>query len=1048
MDSIKFLGATVVDVEMSLGFGSETSEVTVNLVEDLRNGDSFTSGVVGSPYRLTVGSMVFDGILQQQENVRSPRGFTHSVRLRSPNDFLDGLSLIISDYNGEIGGAPNLMNLYGYWEDQFGFGGALTNDLGMVWEAENISITMTTGNVTSSTSNGMYGIKPGIEALQSAGSVYGEAFTYNGIDYHFDFSQITGIDPNWRFSADGGSARLMDVIDSVCNDKGFDYTVSLHMDGSGPHTVRINTVDRATPPQLGKISEFISSASGAMTLNVGQELNFQQTSLFLVGANIESIFQQTNASKITPFWGFMPDGSLIEGSGFDDAYTVTVPCPEIADIIGTSTYTFTVAELRCALSNQDIWGGYVAKYKAALATQLALASCFSTDDESFTDYRFSHDFIMQNPQAALTMGLMNENNQWTSVIGRVFSFVRNYAANWYGKRFVVKTPVQLQFKFEPDTEKLKWDWEPIDSAYLENGANPLGLNAFNQQFFETPEDKFQGIVKFTFDNLATGPTGADITSYQNPYKLVQNNQFYTTCRVIDNSIFFAGAETAVAIELEDTLFTVPVDTLGGVEDINTLFSISSREWADWRNSTSAGKYHPAALQPSSVGLPFRSNTESYGPWQIAGDPAKTEYRKEESLAPWNYGGYIYMNAAASGILENFVRNSQVNEEGIITVPGLPTKSLGESIEAYGANITNINITLSSQGVTTTYVMRTHTQKPGAFGKLRMERLSLLGQRHARLGRKILEIGRKTNGTIKDKITSHSSYKWLEGHSRAIRQESPHGTMVGFQVARPSYATGATSALVSSQTYEESVANVSQTGAFIQAACVSMDGLFRPFSIDTNYPGVMPKQELRANNIGDCIDRGKLDYFGGGVVDVDWYAFGNEYQGIHAGKVESNPAQARILGQRMPFYGVGWGYDYYGKPTPNASGEVQAQFKGSFIDNHRLKSDQWKAGPVALHWDQKRKVWTIPTSLKGVADGDIEPGVEGWMAVYTNGAVKEDRIRIFNYFDTKITSGTKTIALYDQWENRYDVIAAPCSPSDLSIPPVTPNASYDGGTGLV
>ena len=1044
MEQIKFFGATVISVDMTLGWNFDPSEVSIELVEDLRQGDSYSSGVLGSPYRLEVSGMVFDGILQSQERRNDFGGNpVYAVRLRSPNDFLDGQSLTLSNYTGDVGGMTNLMNLYGYWEDKWGFGGSLINELGMVWEAPNYDVVVATGAIISTGSfNGFYGIKPGIEELQSGyNSLFGNAFTYNGHTYKFDLSLITGVDVNWRFNGDGGSCKLLEVVDSVCNDAGYDYYLKLIAQTGtyGPHTLQIKTVDKKLKPELGKIQEYVNIKSGCSSKYYGQELNYEYTNLFLVGADKEVIFQQTDSSYILPFWGFDSDGIPITGSGINDDYEVTVPCPEISNIIGSSTYTMKVAELRCALSNQDIWGGYILKYKPALASSIALASCFSTDDGSI-NYRFAHDMVNQGAAFAEEFAAMNDSNKWTLIHKKIFDFVYNYANEFYGRRFMVKTPINLQFKYEPDTAVIKWDWEPIDSAYLENGANPLGLNAINQQYFED-NDRFVPMVKFNFSALPLYDSGADIPSFNSSYKVIQSNELYTTCRYMNEAgIFFIGSNSYIAIELPDVLRQIQPDMLGGVDDINTLFSISSSEWANVRNSSTAGKYFGAAIQPSSVAIPFRSNNQSYGPWFITGSAGKTEYRKEDGLAPWNYGGYYYMNLAASGILENFVRNSQVNENGTVQFPGYPDRNLGEQILDYGPNISHMNINLSNQGVTTTYQFRTYTQRANAFGKLRVDRMALLGTRQAKFGRKLLEMGRNIGNATNANIVNHPSYRYLDYASRAIRQESPHGTLVGF--VSPLDNTGQVN-LVSSQTYEESVANTAYTGIFKDAACVSMDGIFRPFAVSSSYDGNLPHQEDPSSTLGGALDRNSFDVWKD-ETDVDWFLFsnGSSYQGLHRRKNNSTPSTAKILGARMPIHGVGYGLDYFGQPTPNKSGECQTQFKSDLLDGAKINSSHHKAGPLLMHWDQKRKGWTIPTICKGVLVGDIEPNASGIMAIYYNGEVREDRIYVNNFLDATLDSGARAICSYDPWDNNWLVIATNCSPGSDTIGNVTFNINYD------
>ena len=85
--------------------------------------------------------------------------------------------------------------------------------------------------------------------------------------------------------------------------------------------------------------------------------------------------------------------------------------------------------------------------------------------------------------------------------------------------------------------------------------------------------------------------------------------------------------------------------------------------------------------------------------------------------------------------------------------------------------------------------------------------------------------------------------------------------------------------------------------------------------------------------------------------------------------------------------VGWGYDTQLRPVPNAkldadpalfdsngamvvSGAFVSPGQGEydFLNDHLKRMDKWKAGPVDLRWDRKRKVWA------SAGGGDLHLGV--------------------------------------------------------------------------
>ena len=109
--------------------------------------------------------------------------------------------------------------------------------------------------------------------------------------------------------------------------------------------------------------------------------------------------------------------------------------------------------------------------------------------------------------------------------------------------------------------------------------------------------------------------------------------------------------------------------------------------------------------------------------------------------------------------------------------------------------------------------------------------------------------------------------------------------------------------------------------------------------------------------------------------------GSSYGAPVIGRVPSELGQGqRPIGLRGPLIMTGWGYDTEDLPVPNAKLEAQekdddprsATFgsainltdrakkvnskKIHFLNDHLMRVDQWRSGPVDLRWDRERKVW--------------------------------------------------------------------------------------------
>lgn len=132
---------------------------------------------------------------------------------------------------------------------------------------------------------------------------------------------------------------------------------------------------------------------------------------------------------------------------------------------------------------------------------------------------------------------------------------------------------------------------------------------------------------------------------------------------------------------------------------------------------------PSPVYPDLVALPLLSHERCYGPWISSISPSTTvggkiEFIKDESLTPWNYGGFDLMNKA--GILQaQFGYGALLTtERGGFVVPAPPVGvSLASSLIAGGPLVTNLSISVSQAGVKTTYKMDTYTT---SFGKMQKQ----------------------------------------------------------------------------------------------------------------------------------------------------------------------------------------------------------------------------------------------------------------------------------------------------------------------------------------
>jgi hypothetical protein len=188
-----------------------------------------------------------------------------------------------------------------------------------------------------------------------------------------------------------------------------------------------------------------------------------------------------------------------------------------------------------------------------------------------------------------------------------------------------------------------------------------------------------------------------------------------------------------------------------------------------------GQYGARMIHPLAAAVPVVSNTQTYGPWwkEAPAHNASENYgtvfaEQDTTLNPWEYGGTKFMNIGGISKVKNATTQMNAAERGEVTVAGYPTKGLGaginttinlyaartlkvgsfsaDGIDYYdynyvsigkstsSASISNLNVVVSPQGVTTSYTMTTFTPVFGRFSKGNAERVKAIGKNKLRSDR--------------------------------------------------------------------------------------------------------------------------------------------------------------------------------------------------------------------------------------------------------------------------------------------------------------------------
>lgn len=146
--------------------------------------------------------------------------------------------------------------------------------------------------------------------------------------------------------------------------------------------------------------------------------------------------------------------------------------------------------------------------------------------------------------------------------------------------------------------------------------------------------------------------------------------------------------------------------------------------------------------------------------------------------------------------------------------------------------------------------------------------------------------------------------------------------------------------------------VHDNGAYQRSALMSLEGIFRPYSVNPSGSGI---GRFEAPSGTHQITSTSLNPFGSGVgqTDIDFITSRDTVspnQTIRSDDINWYDAPtARGIGFKLPMVGTGWGYDINDRPVPGNG--------TTFSNDYRKRSDLWKTGPIDLRWDPDRKVWT-------------------------------------------------------------------------------------------
>jgi len=438
---IKFLGATVLSFNTSIGLGSAAeSTLSVELVEDCDNGDIFLPAVggieVGQEVYFNCGTFAFGGILTSWTKTLSTSGKTFSVKAADPRQLLDNfaISLDMSDERPEQN--KNYANLWTYFDNpanQFkckDYGLAQTCDRGMKYRQ---IIT------------GLKQINPII-------------YSPTGYQFTVDFSSFPGqndglIIPDF-YRISGPSISILGLLQNVCDILGYEFYVDL-LPGN---IIKIGLINLKQIPN--SFAGIFDAYSGTATdLSYGQELRNDKTKAIIFGEKmhinneviscdfyfgIDIIPGPNNTKKIKHIIPFKYDtcgfwiNKMVTNLNVS-MHTPLEPPPPLAN--GNGPFTISEFDIRAAMSSMQLWKERVFSPDIPGTFNAAVRQRFP---ESVNAIRTAINNIEQNNPRAMAdihhnPDLPNKELEKYNKqdIDKVYNFIKQLGDTYYGREFLV-----------------------------------------------------------------------------------------------------------------------------------------------------------------------------------------------------------------------------------------------------------------------------------------------------------------------------------------------------------------------------------------------------------------------------------------------------------------------------------------------------------------------------------------------------------------------------------------------------------------------------------
>lgn len=948
----------------------------------------------------------------------------------------------------------NVINPYGYVEQRAGLGstrynfdGTLTgmDQAGMNWMVAMENIVYLINN-----------------RYRNPASQFGGCIKFAGSRFHVDLTDLgkdflaTGIIPtNYRFSTN--SASLLDIIQDVCTTGSSDFYLTIIPNGgtdpfdnaplSG--TIKVNVVQRTSPPEsLTVIQSVVDSMAPGSNLGNsrpvddidpdqktlisakhGRELVDDATGKVLIGGKQSRLAVGFSVYQVWATETTAIDSRMISVL----ASTVNDESAVSSYIVGFGNYPYTVREMRHALAGKDSWESFINGCRTLpnkwnpggrnMAAALGIGSSF-TRMNSFILNKLSSGEMTPHGFAGLsreeqTNQANDQNSMGGGMAGQVFTAVQGVANEYYGKQLA--GPLPLMVKGYGEIGQRINTWEIVSSAWTDGGVSGRWDGNLSDD-----KGRIKPFVTYPIVAADFGAFGDDDFVYPsaNAAMLVNLN--------VDTKVYDAGIHNFALIQVSNSPTRLDGNMNGVWESIDKAFGTNLQYQVAARSiGSDSSKYAiaPSKVYPVEYAVPQESRYHCYGPWAIT-SPVLSGYGKVEleidsDIKPENYAGTLVMDKIALARVGTTACNSQQAERGSLTFTGGPKTgalsggpsiascNLGKQMFKDGPYVTGLSCKVSAGDVQTTYEMA--TWKVG-FGKLVMF--------HEQRIRRVIDNKRKAAKMLRElyKVAPPGKQVTPRGAGFSASKRFSSSTSHPY-ITHTNYQVGSNLLPYVAAAGNDEIRGDSRAGGTVFSDWSAVVRGFGAAGAAGGFPGVTQVGRYRPGDFQ--IPQTKLNHFyydqSSDGHDIPVVRSDNDDPRIEIADYGGNPMP---IGLRGPLMLVGWGYDTCDKPVPRDEDGF------NFLDNHRRRSDTWKAGPVELRWNPGTGTWIPPPEVVlataeeqwCVEDnhGSIEVRLE---ACINEGDGKGEKVDAYNPLDIPIRISSKVLLLKDSFSGHYTIIQA-------------------------